>query len=549
MGRFKDVEQRTDDDIADEPAGLLRIELAAASKARREAQAKAIRMENAALKARLAAIVSSTDDELDTEAAALARGEFAAKSQQRLREDQAAKRRHQREMEERIRAVGPRTDNSMDTEDAAVAREMLAAESKARQHAEKEERKRQNADMRARVRFAATRTDASLDTEAAGLAREELAVASQERYAREKEELKHWKAEMDQRIARAQDLQGSDIEAAALAELVSARELTRESDVHASRYILYKDFIEKSARGDEVRRDRKEYEAQKERDKAAQLKINQENYAQRKQQMEITRRTMKQQEQANWESARAVKAQEVAGEARKARQQARRFASAKERVAYARGLDEKLDKQEEAQDAFERQEASQMRSQMREDLRETREYLLSSRRHQTSWIKESTRQGLHTCTSQRLHEAAERAQRMREAAEEGRYRRQLAEEEYLQKAREHKAAAVASRATSKASREYLKEVNKAEADKLRNWAHVEWSFDSVAENISYRKQRVAAEYSRRYVNEEEAALWNNSPLKRLHDAARRAMVAAGDAIAGSFGASPPAKADAPAAAV
>ena len=125
---------------------------------------------------------------------------------------------------------------------------------------------------------------------------------------------------------------------------------------------------------------------------------------------------------------------------------------------------------------------------------------------------------------------------MREAAEEGRYRRQLAEEEYLREARNHRAAAMASRAKSKASIAALKRHKSDQANKLRVWEANEWDFESTAENISYRKQQVAAEYSRRYVSEEEAKLWNSSPLKRLHDAARRAMDAAGAALAGTLGA-------------
>ena len=71
MSRYKKVEQRTDDDISDDPAGIMRRELAAASKARRAAEAAQRKKENAELKQRLANITARTDDEMDTEDAAI----------------------------------------------------------------------------------------------------------------------------------------------------------------------------------------------------------------------------------------------------------------------------------------------------------------------------------------------------------------------------------------------------------------------------------------------------------------------------------------------
>ena len=65
--RFKNVQQRTDDDISDDPAGIARIEMAAASKARREKEDAERRKQNAELKRRLESVVAATDNELDTE--------------------------------------------------------------------------------------------------------------------------------------------------------------------------------------------------------------------------------------------------------------------------------------------------------------------------------------------------------------------------------------------------------------------------------------------------------------------------------------------------
>ena len=62
--RIANTGAATDNDITDDAAGFARIEAAAASKARKEAEAAEMAAENAALRAKLAATAPRTDDEL-----------------------------------------------------------------------------------------------------------------------------------------------------------------------------------------------------------------------------------------------------------------------------------------------------------------------------------------------------------------------------------------------------------------------------------------------------------------------------------------------------
>ena len=112
-------------------------------------------------------------------------------------------------------------------------------------------------------------------------------------------------------------------------------------------------------------------------------------------------------------------------------------------------------------------------------------------------------------------------------------RKQEAEDEYMREARNHRAAALTTRANNRASAEALKRTRIADADKVRKWEKAEWDADAAIRGLGVRRKQVAAQYATRYASEEDAQLVLDSPLKRIHDAARRAMAAAASAITGS----------------
>ena len=85
-----------------------------------------------------------------------------------------------------------------------------------------------------------------MDTEEAALARAVLAAESSERRRQYALETSRRNAAMKQRIKDAQDENGWDEDAAAVCELVSRRELKRDSDVSKQSYIKYKSYLKSS---------------------------------------------------------------------------------------------------------------------------------------------------------------------------------------------------------------------------------------------------------------------------------------------------------------
>ena len=103
----------TDMDISDEPAGIRRAELAAQAKARREAQAAEIaaRTEDLRKLKNMKAVEQRTDDDIDDEEAGKARIALAAASKERRLADARALRAANVEMRNRLKNMKARTEN------------------------------------------------------------------------------------------------------------------------------------------------------------------------------------------------------------------------------------------------------------------------------------------------------------------------------------------------------------------------------------------------------------------------------------------------------
>ena len=519
----RNAEQRTDDDISDDPAGRRRLELAAASKARREAEARERRRANMAMQQRLKQVAARTDDELDTEAAAKARADMAAASRARLQAEQAKRRSHQSEMERRIRQVKASTDGEVDTNRAALMRAELTMRSRARKQAEDDARRSQNSALRRRIANISPHIDDELDTEAAALARAEFAARSKTRRAAEAAELKRRNAHMKERISAAQHHVDTNEQAAAIAELISARELDqyRESDVSTATFTMYQNWQRQQELGDEARRDRLE-RAERKRVLREELHTRGQSLAgQRAHQERLNRQIREDMAQANLEHSRAIRAEEATRQARAHRQRRRELGRIKERVAAARGLDHRLDAQEAANDAHERQEGSRMRAEMARQLKYAREDEIEARRMLTDDLRQRKNEGLSASLAHSMRDVIQRAQNKREQAVDWREQRAEREASYLQDARANKATAKASRENVKANTDAMHARKRQEAQKIRD--EVDINLEAAIENVTAQKRHVASAYASRYVSSEEAREWENSPLKRLHAAARRAM--------------------------
>jgi len=139
-------EKHADDDIMDEEAGRMRIQMAKDSKARKKREAEELRKKNADMKAKLQAQrnIARTDDNLDDEEAGRMRAVLAQRSKERkAKEEEALDKAN-----DKIFAAISRTDNKEDDdimdEDAGRARLVLRAESAARMEKEATDLKKKN---------------------------------------------------------------------------------------------------------------------------------------------------------------------------------------------------------------------------------------------------------------------------------------------------------------------------------------------------------------------------------------------------------------------
>ena len=149
--------QRTDDDIMDEEAGRARITLAAESKARKARDAQELARKNAEMKEKLKKVTAKTDDDVDDEAAGEMRKKLAAESTaRRLEQERLAKERHEA-MVAKLKATGVRTDDDIMDEAAGRFRLELASASEARRAEEYRQRTIANAELRVRYRVTPTR--------------------------------------------------------------------------------------------------------------------------------------------------------------------------------------------------------------------------------------------------------------------------------------------------------------------------------------------------------------------------------------------------------
>ena len=148
--------------------GAGRAEAAAASKARKEAESAKLEAENAAMRERLKNVVAVTDDDITDDVAAdgtvgAGRAEAAAASKARKEAEAAKLEAENAAMRERLKNVKAVTDD--DITDAVAAdgtvgagRSEAAAASKARKDAEAARLEAENAAMRERIATTAPRT-------------------------------------------------------------------------------------------------------------------------------------------------------------------------------------------------------------------------------------------------------------------------------------------------------------------------------------------------------------------------------------------------------
>lgn len=191
---------RTDMDITDEATGRARVEMAAASKARKNAEAKALAAENAEQRRKNQATALRTDANIEDEEAGARRIALAAESKARKSAEAKALAAENAKQRKRNASRGPATDFNIEDDPAGRARLEFAAASKARREAQQRELAELNARMRNVNQTTAQRTDDDINDEEAGRARIEMAEASRQRRIAEAKMLRQANMEMRQRL-------------------------------------------------------------------------------------------------------------------------------------------------------------------------------------------------------------------------------------------------------------------------------------------------------------------------------------------------------------
>jgi len=212
LKKIASVTQRTDDDVADEAAGEARIQAAADSKARKEAERKRIARENAERAHRIRNVTAVTDNVLDTEASAARRKEMAIESKERRKAEAAALAQANLEIYKRLKSVKAATDDDVTDEALGEARRQAAAASRKRKQEEAERLARENAEFAHGLNSAKAATDTDITDEEAGRQRNVMASESKERKAAEASKLDSQNAQMKSTLKKVKAKVDDDID-------------------------------------------------------------------------------------------------------------------------------------------------------------------------------------------------------------------------------------------------------------------------------------------------------------------------------------------------
>ena len=198
--RIVTVDQRTDDDIDDEAAGMARIKLAATSKALKAAEAARIQRDNVEIKQRLRATKASTDNKMDDEPAVARRRELALEGKARRAREAMALAVKNEEFQRRIRSARAVTDNDISDEDAGMARIHAEKAAHALREAEAARIARRNAIEKKALANVQAKTDDDVMDEKAGMARGRMAEDAKAKRASSARRLAKSNTEMRSRL-------------------------------------------------------------------------------------------------------------------------------------------------------------------------------------------------------------------------------------------------------------------------------------------------------------------------------------------------------------
>ena len=514
------AEARVDDDISDEVAGRARQELAAASKAKKAADASAIAAKNAEMRERLAQQGAKTDanlEDADDAAANERRKELAAGSAARRADDAARLGAENAALAQRRSGTGPRTDDDIMDEAAGRARLELAAASKARRADDAAALAEANSALASRRSQVEQRTDDDIMDEEAGKMR--LKLAAQYKAKREKQaaELAAKNAELQRRLAlvrsRTNDGKGGGGPTGDLTDDLPP--LERASTLSYATYLRFQANEENRVHADEVRAVKAQMGSLREAQALEWIKHGRQRVRERRQRQKQTRKAMGQLHKTNQEKVAGIRAEEAAWEELRIERKKDHEREGRVRVLEAAALDARLDAQEEAQDAREREEFSHQRAQIAEAAAEVRRSALLDKQRLAS-AQAAARVGVLVARSARLDLTSHLGEVKRDEAKHWEVQRQQREDEYLQRARDNRARAHAWRVSAKRS---LRSAWKA---KVKNAVKERGNDHLVAEEKlrirQANRKEVQAVYGQRFASSSMEGLYLASPNARLSSA-------------------------------
>ena len=503
--RVRTAHGRTDGNIDDDPAGIARKQLAAASEQRHKDQDQALAQINAQQQRLLRSTEARTDNDISDDAAGLARKALADASQKRREEEAQALAEANAATARQRNTTGTRTDDDINDEAAGRARKQLAEASRRRREDEIEELARRNAyliDIRSN---AGPRTDSSLDDEAAGRARKELAEASRKRREVEAERIQQANNALQNRLNTIKS-KTDDGDGGGLYESTGVGLLQRDTDVPRASFLRFA-----------VEQENKEIAKQlrEQRLQLRQIRIEQERQwldegraasADRQKRQKRLRKLQKEVHKNNRSLVRDLRDDLARREQEKEAKTTTFREAARIRVLEASALDARLDAAEEEQDARERKEGTRVRLAVAAAFTRTRAEILAEKRQ---LVEEVQAARVLPLSARATHFTPERGQTKRDEAKIWAQQRDANEAEYLANAHANRAKAEAQRRfTQKSMMALLKQRKKNVKHERANDHAVK---DEKARILAANRREVAAIYSKRFASKEQvASMWSSA---------------------------------------
>lgn len=508
------VASRTDHSIEDDEAGAMRAELAAASESRREEEAAELARENAEAAQRLEEAMATVDDNIEDEPAGIMRKELAAASEARREEEAEELARQNAEVAERLDAAGPKTDDNIEDEPAGMMRKELAVSSASRRSSLNEELARQNMAAARRRSLIGARIDTTIDDEAAGSARRKLQDLASARRAAAAAELRKHNEDMRQRIhaIKVRSDEGTyKLSVVDLAPPVSLHS-ERGSETWRASYVKFEVEQENQAAADLERRRRAELRGDAAQQRDEWMSEARSRVHERKRRERRLRKAQDAVVKANRKQVRVAKTElQLLEEQRQVRDR-HYHETARARVVEAAQLDDRLDAEEAARAARDREEGTRLRLAVAQARLERRDEIYLENRELVETAI-SARSGPLSARSACF--TPRRGNAKREQSKDWHRQKQESEGEYLSRARAFRELAMRQRESAKKSMLRLLKTRKKSAAKER--ANDYRVNDTKVRTLENKRQDVANVYKSRFASKGE--------VDRMWRAAQRRTVA------------------------